>query len=190
MTLDTLGTRSIAGVASSQQRSRRTGNLTDLQVSILVEQFTSHAARIMEIIDMANTYAEAGGRDWTSYERIFDHLSREGMKLIQYSHSALDPELQERALRAVAAAAERTPAPTGQRGAIHQKVAGSVLATVYYAGWHHLLEAEDWPDELATVVLDAMRRAPRINDDAAMRSLENGGQPAGSEPRTRKRRGK
>jgi hypothetical protein len=159
-------------VTSSHQRTRRTGNLTDFQVSLLVEQFTSQAKRIL---DMFNKYADAGGRDWASYERIFDHLSREGMKLVQYSHSALDPEQQERARRAVAAAAERTPGPTGQCGAIHQKVASSVLATVYYAGWHHLVEVEDWPDKLADVVLDAVRRAPRINDDAAMRSLDRNG---------------
>jgi hypothetical protein len=162
-------------VTSSHQRTRRTGNFTDFQVSLLVEQFTSQAKRILEILDMFNRYADAGGRDWASYERIFDHLSREGMQLVQYSHSALDPELQERAQRAVAAAAERTPGPTGQRGAIHQKLAGSVLATVYYAGWHHLLDADDWPDALADVVLAAVRRAPRINDDAALRSLDRDG---------------
>ena len=163
---------------SSHQRTRRTGNLTDVQVSLLAEQFTSQAERILDILDMFNRYADAGGRDWASYERIFDHLSREGMQLVQYSHSALDPELQERAQRSVAAAAERTPGPTGQRGAIQQKMASSVLATVYYAGWHHLLEVEDWPnDELADVVLEAVRRAPRINDDAALRSLDRNGHP-------------
>ena len=83
--------RSIAGVPSSHQRTRRTGNLTDLQVSLLVEQFSSQARRILEILDMFNRYADAGGRDWASYERIFDHLSREGMKLVQYSHSAVQP---------------------------------------------------------------------------------------------------
>jgi hypothetical protein len=175
-------------VTSSNQRSRRTGNLTDHQAGILVEQFTSQADRIIEIIDMFNAYAEAGGRDWASYERIFDHLSREGIKLVQYSHSALDPELQDRAQRAVAAAAARTPGPDGQPGAIHQKVAGSVPATVYYAGWHHLLEAKDWPDELSAVVLDTVRRAPRIKDEAATRSPETGGRAATRRPSARKRR--
>ena len=104
-------------MTSTNQRSRRTGNLTDHQIGILVEQFTSQAERIIEIIDMFNAYAKAGGRDWASYERIFDHLSREGMKLVQYSHSALDPELQDRAQQAVAEAAERTPGSGGQRGA-------------------------------------------------------------------------
>ena len=57
-------------------------------------------------------------------------------------------------------------------------MASSVLATVYSAGWHHLLEVEDWPnDELADVVLEAVRRAPRINDDAALRSLDRTGHP-------------
>ncbi len=35
-----------------------------------------------------------------------------------------------------------------------------------YAGWHHLLEGEAWPDELSAVVLDTVRRAPRINNAA------------------------
>jgi hypothetical protein len=33
----------------------------------------------------------------------------------------------------------------------------SMLAIVYYAGWHHLVEPQDWPEELPAVVLDAVR---------------------------------
>jgi len=58
-----------------------------------------------------------------------------------------------------------------KRAAIHQHLAGSILATVYYAGWHHLVEPEDWPETLPAVVLDAVRRAPGINDDPSMRAL-------------------
>jgi len=32
-------------------------------------------------------------------------------------------------------------------------------------GKHHLIEIDHWPDGLPAVVLDAVGRAPRINDD-------------------------
>jgi hypothetical protein len=35
----------------------------------------------------------------------------------------------------------------------------------------HLVEPEDWPEALPAVVLGAVRRAPGINDDPAMRTL-------------------
>jgi hypothetical protein len=39
------------------------------------------------------------------------------------------------------------------------------LATVYYAGWHHLVEAEDWPHKLPAGVHGAVPpRPPGIND--------------------------
>ena len=63
-------------------------------------------------------------------------------------------------------------------------MASSVLATVYYAGWHHLVEVEDWPDKLADVVLDAVRHAPRINGDAALESLDRTGHPDRPGPRS------
>jgi hypothetical protein len=120
---------------------------------------------------MLTAYANAGGRDWQTYERVLDHLAREGMKLVQYGRSVLDPELQERAFATVAAAAGRTAGRQDGRAAVHQKLAGSILATISYAGWHHLVAPEDWPETLPAVVLDAVRRAPGINDDPSMRAL-------------------
>jgi hypothetical protein len=158
-------------VTSNRQRPRRTGTLTDQQAALLIQQFTAQADRITEIIAMLTAYANAGGRDWPTYERVLDHLAREGMKLVQYGRAPLDPELQERAFAAVAAAAGRAGGGQDGRAAIQQKLAGSILATVYYAGWHHLVAPEDWPEALAAVVLNAVRRAPGINDDPAMRAL-------------------
>jgi len=159
-------------VPSTSRRPRRTGTLTDQQAALLVQQFTTHADRINEILAMLTAYANAGGRDWDTYERVLDHFAREGMKLVQYGRSLLDPELQERAFAAVTAAAGRPAGDQDRRTAIHEKLAGSILATVYYASWHHLVEPEDWPATLPAVVLDAVRRAPGINDDPSMRALE------------------
>ena len=92
------------------------------------------------------------------------------MKLVQY-RAPLAPELQERAFAAVAAAAGRTAGGRGGRAAIQQQVAGSMLAIVYYAGCHHLVEPQDWPEELPAVVLDAVRRAPGVNDGPSMCAL-------------------
>ena len=158
-------------MTSHSKRPRRTGTLTDEQAALLVQQFTAQADRINEILAMLTAYAKAGGRDWDTYERVLDHFAREGMKLVQYGRSLLDPHLQERAFAAVAAAAGPTADHQAGRAAIHQKLAGSILATVSYAGWHHLVEPEDWPETLPAVVLDAVRRAPGINDDPSMRAL-------------------
>jgi hypothetical protein len=54
--------------------------------------------------------------------------------------------------------------------AIHQKLAGPVLATVYYAGWHHLVEAEDWPRKLPA---DLHGAVPPARPASTMRSLQN-----------------
>jgi hypothetical protein len=58
----------------------------------------------------------------------------------------------------------------GMREALHQRVAMSVLATVWFAGQHHFVEPTDWPDELPAVVLGAVRRAPGINEDPRIRN--------------------
>jgi hypothetical protein len=62
---------------------------------------------------MLTAYADAGGRAWDTYGRVLDHLARDGIKLVQYGRSPLDPELQERAFAAVAAAAGRTASRQG-----------------------------------------------------------------------------
>lgn len=55
--------------------------------------------------------------------------------------------------------------------------AASLLATVWFAGQHHLVEADDWPDILPATVLGAIRQAPAINDDPTMRYLRDTGGP-------------
>jgi hypothetical protein len=60
---------------------------------------------------------------------------------------------------------------------LHQRVAAAVLSTVWFAGEHHLIEAEDWPEDLPDVVLGAVRQAPGINDDPTMHNLRDTGGP-------------
>ncbi|MFD3658706.1 hypothetical protein [Streptomyces sp. NPDC058620] len=60
---------------------------------------------------------------------------------------------------------------------LHQRTATSLLATVWFAGQHHLVEADDWPDTLPAIVLGAIRQAPAINDDPTMRNLRDTGEP-------------
>ncbi|MCY0963336.1 hypothetical protein [Streptomyces sp. H27-H5] len=60
---------------------------------------------------------------------------------------------------------------------LHQHIATSLLATVWFAGQHHLVEADDWPDTLPANVLGAIRQAPAINDDPTMRNLRDTSKP-------------
>ncbi|MFI8089163.1 hypothetical protein ACIF9R_12710 [Streptomyces sp. NPDC086080] len=59
---------------------------------------------------------------------------------------------------------------------LHQRTAASLLATVWFAGQHHLVEPDDWPDALPATVLGAIRQAPGINDDPTMRNLRDTGE--------------
>jgi len=148
-----------------RKTSRPRPDFTDKQVAMLVETFDATLHKADDIIEMLEKYAEAGGRDYDTYERMLDHLAREGTHLTQGARSALAPDVWERAAALVAEAAGVMPLTAGMRDALHQKLALSVLATVWFAGQHHLVEPADWPDELPAVVLGAVRRAPGINED-------------------------
>lgn len=148
-----------------RRTARPRPDFTDKQVAMLVETFDATLHKADDIIEMLEKYAEAGGRDYDTYERMLDHLAREGTHFVQGARSALAPEVWKRAAAVVAETAGVTPPSAGMRDALHQKMALSVLATVWFAGQHHFVEPADWPQELPAVVLGAVRRAPGINDD-------------------------
>ncbi|MEV5879419.1 hypothetical protein AB0L75_35400 [Streptomyces sp. NPDC052101] len=153
------------------RQPRREGNLSNKQVALLVELFNGQTNRIADITAMLVKYAQAGGKDWETYERILDRLAREGMKLIQYGRGPLQPGLEKAARVQIEQAAGTTARQGGMREHLHQRAAASLLATVWFAGQHHLVEADDWPDILPAVVLGAVRQAPGIDDDPTMGNL-------------------
>ena len=158
-----------------QRAPRRSGNLTDDQAKLLAEKAVAAAKETAEITTMLLKYIEAGGRDWKSFERICDHLARQGMHLLITGRGALTPEAGALARQQVQDAAGMTGAQGGMREHLHQTMAAAVLAAVYYTGQHHLVEPEDWPEETAATVLGAVRRAPGINQDPTMRNLRDPG---------------
>ncbi|MCY0923559.1 MULTISPECIES: hypothetical protein [unclassified Streptomyces] len=164
-------------MTDSSKQPRRDGDLSNEQVALLVEQFTGQTNRIAEITAMLIKYAQAGGKDWETFERLLDHLAREGMKLIQYGRGPLQPDLEKAARVQIEQAAGTTARQGGMREHLHQRTAASLLATVWFAGQHHLVEADDWPDTLPATVLGAIRQAPAINDDPTMRNLRDTGDP-------------
>jgi hypothetical protein len=99
------------------------------------------------------------------------------MKLIQYGRGPLRPDLEKAARTQIEQAAGTTARQSGMREHLHQCTAASHLATVWFAGQHHLVEADDWPDTLPVVVLSVIRQAPAINDDPTMRNLRDTGGP-------------
>lgn len=150
---------------------KRTGDLTDEQATRLVESFTETLTETWDIVRMLSDYAQAGGRDWKTYERLLDHWARHGLKMVFAGRGALRPELGAVADQRIAEATGNRNGEAGMRALVHSKLAGAVLAMVWYAGEHHPIEAEAWPEDLATVVLDAVRQAPRINTDPMMDNL-------------------
>ncbi|MEU9056435.1 hypothetical protein AB0D37_39620 [Streptomyces sp. NPDC048384] len=158
-------------MTDSSKQPRRDGDLSREQVALLVEQFTSKTNRIADITAMLIT--QAGGKDWETYERILDHLAREGMKLIQYGRGPLQPDLEKAARVQIEQAAGTAARQGGMREHLHQRTTASLLATVWFAEQHHLVEADDW----AATVLGAIRQPSAINNDPTMRSLRDTGDP-------------
>ncbi|MFH8588990.1 hypothetical protein ACH4GP_32195 [Streptomyces celluloflavus] len=59
---------------------------------------------------------------------------------------------------------------------LHQRTAVSLLATVWSAGQHHLVEPDDWPDALPAAVLGAIHQALAINSDPTMHNFRDTGE--------------
>lgn len=64
------------------------------------------------------------------------------------------------------------------REALQQQVAKGLLMSVLTVGQQNLVEPADWPEELAAVVLGAVRRAEKVSQDPMMANLRDKGFPA------------
>ncbi|MGW4720799.1 hypothetical protein [Nocardia sp. NPDC004260] len=111
--------------------------------------FTETITEAGEIAQMMSRYVQAGGRDWETFERLLDHWARQGMKMVFAGRGALRPELGALSDHLITKAAGGAAAASGVREHLHRKLSAAVLAMVWYTGEHHLIEAEDWPEELA-----------------------------------------
>lgn len=146
-------------------------DLTDEQATLLAEEFGRRAVRVREIVELLTRYVDAGGRDRETFDRLLSGLSREGMGIMQYCVVPWFPDMPARAAAALADAAGVSPGRGGMRESVQQQAALGLLSTVWVIGEHHLVRPQDWPDTLPAVVLGAIRRAPRINEDPLLASL-------------------
>jgi hypothetical protein len=162
---------------TEQRGPTREGELTDEQAALLLKSFTETLNEAGQIAELLSKYVAAGGRDWSTYERMLDHWARQGLKMVHAGRGPLRPELGPLSAKQIEQAAGITAREGGMREHLHQTMAAAVLSTVWFAGEHHLIEAEDWPEDLPDVVLTAVRQAPGINDDPTMRNLRDTGGP-------------
>ncbi|MEU7228876.1 hypothetical protein [Streptomyces chrestomyceticus] len=160
---------------TEQRGPRREGELTDEQAALLLKSFTETIAEAGQIADLLAQYVAAGGRDWETYERMLDHWARQGLRMVHAGRGAVRPELDRVSAKQIEQAAGVTAREGGMWEHLHQRVAAAVLSTVWFAGEHHLIEAEDWPEDLPDLVLSAVRQAPGINNDPTMRNLRDTG---------------
>lgn len=134
-------------------------DLTDAQTQQLIDSFEEETAKNGEILDALRTYAEAGGRDWETYERFMDHLARSGMRMMRAGRTAINPDLPAQA------GALLGPIPSDIAGQVHHSLSASALFTIWAVGEHHLIDPENWSKELPGIVRSAVERSPRINKD-------------------------
>lgn len=134
-------------------------DLTDGQVELLIDTFETEATKAGELLDMLRTYADAGGRDWETYERFLDHLARTGMRMVMAGRGAISPDLPEQAGTLLGA---KGPDLQGQ---VHHSMSASALCAIWAVGEHHLIDVENWSDQLPGIVRAAVEQAPRINED-------------------------
>lgn len=140
-------------------------DFTEHQLLMLIESFTASIKETSELVKAFIEYTRAGGRDVETFTLILDRLAREGTKLTMFGRTPLDLEIRDRALAAVVTAAERDPIDVSEtRKEIYESLAMSTLTLTWMSGLHHFVEPDDWPDDLARVVLEAVRSAPRITD--------------------------
>lgn len=132
------------------------------QIELLISTFQAEISAAEELLQFMITYANAGGRDFESYERILDYLSRSGMKMIMAGRGAIDPELPGDASEAISALPTEA---TGLRQQVQNKIGAAVLCAVWAAGEHYLIDRDNWPAELPNLIHNAVQHAPRVNND-------------------------
>ena len=135
------------------------------QIELLISTFQAEISAAEELLQFMITYANAGGRDFESYERILDYLSRSGMKMIMAGRGAIDPELPRDASEAISALPTEA---TGLRQQVQNKIGAAVLCAVWAAGEHYLIDRDNWPAELPSLIHNAVKHAPRVNSDPTL----------------------
>jgi hypothetical protein len=134
-------------------------DVTAAQVEMLIDTFEADATTTGELLDMLRTYADAGGRDWETYERFLDHLARTGKRMVMAGRAAINPDLPEQAGLPLGA---KSP---DLQGEVHHSMSASTLFAIWAVGEHHLIDVENWSDQLPGIVRAAVGEAPRINED-------------------------
>ncbi|WP_322779456.1 hypothetical protein [Frankia sp. Cas4] len=132
----------------------------------------------MEGIGPAVEYYKEGGRNRETWNRLCDGLGHEAPNLMMALSAPAHPFIAADAENAVAEAAGITARLGGMREALQQQVAKGLLMSVLTVGQQNLVEPADWPDELAVVVLGAVRRAEKVSQDPMMANLRDKGFPA------------
>ncbi|WP_345670771.1 hypothetical protein [Streptomyces similanensis] len=152
-------------------------DLTDKQVESLLREVADTMKELVDGFNLATEYYSAGGRDRATWNQIGDGLGRKAMGLMLKLSGPGHPYAAQDARNAIREAAGMTPQDGGTRETIQQTVAMGVLATLFTAGQHHMVEPSDWLDELPAVVLGSVRNAQKINADPTMANLRDKGHP-------------
>jgi len=135
------------------------------QIELLISTFQAEISAAEELLQFMITYAQAGGRDFESYERILDYLARAGMKMTMTGRGAINPELPGKAAEVIGALPTEA---TGLRKEVQNKISAAALFAVWAAGDHHLIDINNWPAELPAIIHTAVQRAPRVNNDPTL----------------------
>lgn len=135
------------------------------QIELLISTFQAEISAAEELLQFMITYAEAGGRDFESYERILDYLARAGMKMTMTGRGAIDPELPGKAAEVISTLPTEA---TGLRKQVQNKISAAALFAVWAAGEHHLIDINNWPAELPGIIHTAVQHAPRVNNDPTL----------------------
>ena len=140
-------------------------DLSTEQIELLISTFEAEIRAAEKLLQFMITYANAGGRDLESYERILDYLARAGMKMTMAGRGAIDPALPGKAAEVISTLPTEA---TGRRKQVQDKISAAVLFAVWAAGEHHLIDIKSWPAELPSIVHKAVKQAPRVNNDPTL----------------------
>lgn len=109
---------------TSGARDHPVGDLTQEQVAVLREGLAASYARITGVIDVLDQYADAGGRDWETWNALLANgLSRTAMKMMVVCSATVHPDWPAAADQAIAEAAGRTVKDGVLPEAVHRTLA-------------------------------------------------------------------